>query len=49
MNSRPNPPDAADTADELFADLPAFDIVDGELMPRPPRRGAPGEKAVDAR
>lgn len=22
---------------ELFADLPAFDVIDGELMPRPRR------------
>ncbi|QLD12117.1 hypothetical protein [Microbacterium oleivorans] len=24
--------------DDLFADLPAFDVIDGELMPRGPRR-----------
>ncbi len=24
--------------DDVFADLPAFDVVDGELMPRAPKR-----------
>ncbi|GAD34881.1 hypothetical protein MTS1_02252 [Microbacterium sp. TS-1] len=25
--------------EDVFADLPAFDVVDGELMPRAPKRG----------
>ncbi|MGZ0069530.1 hypothetical protein [Microbacterium sp. Yaish 1] len=25
--------------DDVFADLPAFDVVDGELLPRAPKRG----------
>lgn len=25
--------------DDLFADLPAFDVIDGELMPRARSRG----------
>ncbi|MEH3088329.1 MAG: hypothetical protein PGN24_01620 [Microbacterium arborescens] len=35
--SEPQSPDAVD--DDLFADLPAFDVIDGELMPRAPRSG----------
>lgn len=33
----PQSPGAVD--DDLFADLPAFDVIDGELMPRARRRG----------
>lgn len=36
MSSQAVPADAPDAADNPFADLPAFDVVDGELVPRLP-------------
>lgn len=44
IDSRPDdetePHDSGSVEEQLFADLPAFDVVDGELMPRArkPRR-----------
>ncbi len=34
MSSRPDAGDGYAAADDAFADVPGFDVVDGELLPR---------------
>lgn len=34
-DEQPEPHDPRPGNDALFAEIPAFDVVDGELMPRP--------------
>lgn len=41
MSSQAVPADAPDAADDPFADLPAFDVIDGELVPRAATRLGP--------
>lgn len=47
VNSLPNTADPGGAAENAFADLPDFDVIDGELLPRKPRRDRSAASGVD--